>query len=418
MLLSRYSSSHNPDPTPSGRFQPVTDVGNGLSTPLSTCVKRNCHQYHVGMRSRRDPYDPDTWDDDPFERPTPYQPQRPTVPRHTAPTGGRNLRTRRVPFLKKAQQQRKGCRVSQSFLAGLSIYVLLLEIGFRLPEDSVISLFEYLNYLGLPRLLPALLGGWATYKLMQPAHDREWTWQVKVGCLLWSLPILLVTFAIFLTPYGEVQGLPLDEAPHIEEAIIIRANAIADQIAEARATAAAEQRVAQATAAAEREAARATATAEHQAAQATAAAEQRVAAAVKVREIEQHIHLGINAQRQAHGRSPLRHVDQLAAVARAHSDDMVNRNYFDHDTPEGLEPWDRISRSGYNCNSGAGENLAIELDEINPEDVAEQAVQSWMTSPGHRTNLLDWQYARTGVGASFGTYRGWPAWYLTQLFCF
>ena len=163
---------------------------------------------------------------------------------------------------------------------------------------------------------------------------------------------------------------------------------------------------------------RAEPTAELRAAQATAAAEQRAAAAVKVREIEQHIHLCINAQRQAHGRSPLRHIDHLAAVARAHSDDMVNRNYFDHDTPEGLKPWDRIARSGYNCNSGAGENLAIELDEINPQHVAEQAVQSWMNSAGHRTNLLDGRYSRTGIGASFGTYRGYRAWYLTQLFCF
>ena len=217
------------------------------------------------------------------------------------------------------------------FLAGSAIYIFLAEIGFRFPEgDSVFSLYDYLQYLGLPTLLPALLGGWATYKLMQPAHDPKWIWRLEVGCLLWSLPILLVTFAIFLTPHGDVQGLPLEQArsqiseTSIEQATANRIQAIADWSTQ--------QLEAQA---AEREAARATATAEHRAARATATAEHRAATSAKVREIEQHVHSGINVQRQAHGRSPLRHIDQLAAVAHAHGDDMVSRNYFDHDTPEG-----------------------------------------------------------------------------------
>ena len=40
-----------------------------------------------------------------------------------------------------------------------------------------------------------------------------------------------------------------------------------------------------------------------------------------------------------------------------------------------------------------------------------------MSSPGHRTNLLGRQYDRTGVDASFGTWRGYKAVYLTQVFC-
>ena len=219
----------------------------------------------------------------------------------------------------------------------------------------------------------------------------------------WLVLLLVLPLLLLLWLYYDEFGLPTK---------------VSSVISDGRATIERHQ-TARVTAAAEREAARAedeaTAKADRQAATATAQAEDKATAVAKLRDIEQHIHLGINAQRQAHGRSPLRHVDQLAAVARAHSDDMVNRNYFNHDTPEGLGPSDRVFKSGYHCY--AGENIAIEWDSIDPEWVARQAVNGWMNSPGHRTNILDGQYNRTGVGASFGKYSGRNAWYLTQLFC-
>ena len=51
------------------------------------------------------------------------------------------------------------------------------------------------------------------------------------------------------------------------------------------------------------------------------------------------------------------------------------------------------------------------------DKVASAAVQGWIDSPGHRANLLDRRYDRTGIGASLGKWRGYSAVYLTQVFC-
>ena len=147
----------------------------------------------------------------------------------------------------------------------------------------------------------------------------------------------------------------------------------------------------------------------------------RTEAAATVSDLELKVHAGINAERAKNGSAPLRWEEQLAAVARAHSDDMTRRGYFSHDTPEGLGPSDRIDRAGYSCwkgsHYGVAENIAIETTLGNLDRTAAEAVRGWMNSPGHRTNLLGRQYDRTGIGASFGTWRGYKAVYLTQVFC-
>ena len=142
----------------------------------------------------------------------------------------------------------------------------------------------------------------------------------------------------------------------------------------------------------------------------------------RILELERKVHAGINAARTRNGISPqLRWEDQLSDVARAHSDDMTNRGYFDHGNPEGLGPSDRVDRAGYNCwkgtHYGVAENITIELESASIDRMADGAVQSWLNSPGHRTNLLGRQYDRTGIGASFGTLKGHKAVYVTQIFC-
>ncbi len=148
---------------------------------------------------------------------------------------------------------------------------------------------------------------------------------------------------------------------------------------------------------------------------------EQVEAAARVSELELKVHAGINAERAKHGGSPLQWDEGLASVARAHSDDMTGRSYFSHDTPEGLDPTDRLHRAGLNCRKGyrygIAENIAIETTLRSLDRTAEEAVRGWMNSPGHRTNLLGREYDRTGVGASFGTWRGYKAVYLTQVFC-
>ena len=144
-----------------------------------------------------------------------------------------------------------------------------------------------------------------------------------------------------------------------------------------------------------------------------------VEAEARATNLEEKIHAGINAKRVENGRVPLEWDRGLAELARAHSQDMVKRNYFSHDTPEGLGPTDRLRRAGLTCLSfriGIGENIAIQPED-KLDQVAAGAVDGWMESLGHRFNLLDPEYRTTGIGAAEGRWLGWPSFYLTQVFC-
>ena len=151
-------------------------------------------------------------------------------------------------------------------------------------------------------------------------------------------------------------------------------------------------------------------------------ARQEAEAADMVVKLERKVHGGINAERVAvPGTRQLQWDDRLNAIARAHSDDMTERGYFSHDTPEGLGPTERATRAGYTCHKyfhvGLAENITIELMTNDVDRLAANAVKGWMDSPGHRYNLLGRQYDRTGIGASFGKWQGYEAVYVTQVFC-
>jgi uncharacterized protein YkwD len=94
----------------------------------------------------------------------------------------------------------------------------------------------------------------------------------------------------------------------------------------------------------------------------------------------------------------------LAAVARAHSADMRDRDYFSHTSPEGLSPFDRAEQAGIDYSRA--ENIAFGQAD------ATAVMEAWLTSPGHRANILDCELTKLGVGVAEGP--GGPWW--TQLF--
>jgi uncharacterized protein YkwD len=102
----------------------------------------------------------------------------------------------------------------------------------------------------------------------------------------------------------------------------------------------------------------------------------------------------VNAERAKEGCGPLREDARLVRAARLHSEDMLARNYFSHDSPDGASPTDRARRQGYPA--GVGENIAAGYPT--PQAV----VAGWMDSPGHRANILDCDYTATGVGFGEG----------------
>ncbi|HZH26824.1 MAG TPA: CAP domain-containing protein [Azospirillaceae bacterium] len=108
-----------------------------------------------------------------------------------------------------------------------------------------------------------------------------------------------------------------------------------------------------------------------------------------------------NEERRRHGLSDLAWDDMLADTARAHARDMLRRRYFAHGTPEGLSPHDRIT--------GANRSLVLASTAENlygaegpwreaVSDLAVEAVQGWMDSPGHRANILKPDLSHLGVG--------------------
>ncbi len=113
-----------------------------------------------------------------------------------------------------------------------------------------------------------------------------------------------------------------------------------------------------------------------------------------------------NAQRAQHGCPALRVDPLLRMAAREHSVDMHRRHYFDHDSPDGQTPWDRIKAIGYSV-PGA-ENIARGYA------TAQAVVQGWMNSPGHRANILNCSLKAVGIGVEYGS--GGPWW--TQDFGF
>jgi len=111
-------------------------------------------------------------------------------------------------------------------------------------------------------------------------------------------------------------------------------------------------------------------------------------------EAEQLMFQLVNKERQKAGLPALSFDSKLQVVARAHSQDMFQRGYFSHYTPEGLSPFDRMANGGIEF-SYAGENLALAPS-------TELAMQGLMDSPGHRANILNPNFGKIGIGAIDG----------------
>jgi uncharacterized protein YkwD len=101
-----------------------------------------------------------------------------------------------------------------------------------------------------------------------------------------------------------------------------------------------------------------------------------------------------NRERAARGLAPLKVDPVLTRAADGHAADMAARGFFDHVTPEGRTPWDRIEAAlaGALPFGAMGENIAMGYGD------AEAACEGWMDSPGHRANILEPRFTLIGAG--------------------
>ncbi|NHN40236.1 CAP domain-containing protein [Halorubellus sp. JP-L1] len=121
-------------------------------------------------------------------------------------------------------------------------------------------------------------------------------------------------------------------------------------------------------------------------------------------EIERLIHEQINEVREENGLDPLAFNDTFASVARAHSADMADRDFFEHVNPDGEGPFDRYSSvvDDGAC-SAYGENIQGIGGPTTNEDFADAVVSWWMNSSEHRANVLDPDWESEGIGVYFTT---------------
>ncbi len=117
----------------------------------------------------------------------------------------------------------------------------------------------------------------------------------------------------------------------------------------------------------------------------------------------------INKERDKNNLKPLTSNPFLEKAALAKAQDMINKNYFAHQSPDGKMPWDFINRSEY-AYLYAGENLAMNFTQ------AQSVHQALMKSPPHKKNILNEHYENIGIAILSGTIDGENTNILVEMF--
>ena len=98
----------------------------------------------------------------------------------------------------------------------------------------------------------------------------------------------------------------------------------------------------------------------------------------------------INKARSKANVTPLQVNDLLASTAQAKANDMVENNYFSHESPSYGSPFEMMQNAGITYKT-AGENIA-------GNSSVENAVNSWLASDTHKQNILSNAYNYVGIG--------------------
>jgi uncharacterized protein YkwD len=103
----------------------------------------------------------------------------------------------------------------------------------------------------------------------------------------------------------------------------------------------------------------------------------------------------INSYRTASGLNAIAYEPTLTYIAKLRSQDLMDRNYFSHYTPEGTTVFNLFRSNGISYRIG-GENLAQAM----PAGIGspEAFMNAWQNSPAHNANMLRVGYNYIGVG--------------------
>lgn len=117
-----------------------------------------------------------------------------------------------------------------------------------------------------------------------------------------------------------------------------------------------------------------------------------------------------NQMRKIEGQAPLARSNLLDQAAQLKAEDMFQRQYFAHESPDGQDISWLVGAVGYDFIL-VGENLA--LGNFQNE---EELIDGWMNSPGHRQNILNQRYQEIGIAAKRGEFEGRVVWLAVQVF--
>ncbi|MBP3648484.1 MAG: serine protease [Clostridia bacterium] len=113
----------------------------------------------------------------------------------------------------------------------------------------------------------------------------------------------------------------------------------------------------------------------------------------------------LNQDRAANGMAPLQLDPALCSIARLKSQDMRDNRYFAHTSPTYGSASQMLKTLGYSF-SAVGENIAHHA-------TVEKSQAAFMSSAGHRKNILSTSWTKVGIGVVVDA-QGFV--YVTQLF--
>ena len=102
----------------------------------------------------------------------------------------------------------------------------------------------------------------------------------------------------------------------------------------------------------------------------------------------------LNAARAKAGCGPLKLNAKLMAAAKTHARAMAEKDFFGHKGKDGGKASSRAKRQGYKFHMFA-ENIAA------GQSSAEAVAQSWLSSSGHRKNILNCKLKDTGIAVAY-----------------
>lgn len=109
----------------------------------------------------------------------------------------------------------------------------------------------------------------------------------------------------------------------------------------------------------------------------------------------------VNQERAKVGVAPLRLDERLNASAQEKADDMQNRGYYDHKSPDSIEGYSLVFKHMQNRCRYASENLAKVSTADGKIGNSRFTIDNWMRSTkGHREAILDAKYSLVGFGIS------------------